>query len=86
MGFTPNKDQLKLIATEVKALGDSGKSVTDTDLYAIAKNIMNIKGEETGQAQGDGCRNGKHGNTNRIGRYSSSTARSMPGASIGNGP
>ena len=30
----------------MKTLGDSGKSVTDTDLYAITKNIMNIKGEE----------------------------------------
>jgi isopropylmalate/citramalate/homocitrate synthase-like protein len=46
MGLQPNKDQLKAIAAEVKALGDSGKSVTDTDLYAISKNIMNIKGEE----------------------------------------
>jgi 2-isopropylmalate synthase len=46
MGLEPNKDQLKLIAAEVKALGDSGKSVTDTDLYAIAKNIMNIHSDE----------------------------------------
>jgi 2-isopropylmalate synthase len=42
MGLNPNKEQLKKIAQEVKSLGDSGKSVTDTDLYAIAKNIMNI--------------------------------------------
>ncbi|MBM3292479.1 2-isopropylmalate synthase [Candidatus Bathyarchaeota archaeon] len=42
MGLKPNKDQLKKIAQEVKSLGDSGKSVTDTDLYAITKNIMNI--------------------------------------------
>jgi len=42
MGLKPNKDQLKEIATRVKTLGDSGKSVTDTDLYAIAKNVMNI--------------------------------------------
>jgi 2-isopropylmalate synthase len=46
MGFHPTKDQLKLIAEAVKTLGDSGKSVTDTDLYAITKNVMNIKGEE----------------------------------------
>ena len=46
MGFQPSKDQLKDIATAVKTLGDSGKSVTDTDLYAIAKNIMNIKSDE----------------------------------------
>jgi len=42
MGLNPNKEQLKKIAQEVKSLGDSGKSVTDTDLYAIAKNTMNI--------------------------------------------
>ncbi len=46
MGFQPNKDQLKMIAEAVKSLGDAGKSVTDTDLYAITKNIMNIKGED----------------------------------------
>ena len=46
MGLQPNKEQLKAIATEVKILGDSGKAVTDTDLYAIAKNIMKIKSNE----------------------------------------
>jgi isopropylmalate/citramalate/homocitrate synthase-like protein len=46
MGLRPDRDQLKAIAAEVKALGDAGKSVTDTDLYAIAKNIMNIKGDD----------------------------------------
>lgn len=46
MGLKPDKEQLKAIATEVKALGDAGKSVTDTDLYAIAKNIMNIKSDD----------------------------------------
>ncbi|MGQ9679150.1 MAG: 2-isopropylmalate synthase [Candidatus Bathyarchaeia archaeon] len=46
MGFKPNREQLKAIAAEVKALGDAGKSVTDTDLYAIAKNIMNIKSDD----------------------------------------
>lgn len=46
MGLQPDKEQLKKIAAAVKELGDEGKSVTDTDLYAIAKNIMNIRGEE----------------------------------------
>jgi isopropylmalate/citramalate/homocitrate synthase-like protein len=46
MGLRPSREQLKIIAEEVKTLGDAGKSVTDTDLYAIAKNIMNIQGND----------------------------------------
>lgn len=46
MGLRPSREQLKIIAEEVKNLGDSGKSVTDTDLYAIAKNIMNIQSND----------------------------------------
>ena len=46
MGLNPNKEQLKRIAEEVKALGDAGKSVTDTDLYAITKNTMNIQSND----------------------------------------
>jgi isopropylmalate/homocitrate/citramalate synthase len=46
LGLEPSRDQLKLIATEVKKLGDTGKIVTDSDLYAIAKNIMEIQKED----------------------------------------
>lgn len=46
MGLRPSREQLKIIAEEVKKLGDSGKSVTDTDLYAITKNIMNIQSND----------------------------------------
>jgi 2-isopropylmalate synthase len=46
LGLEPTRDQLKLIATEVKKLGDTGKIVTDSDLYAIAKNIMEIQKED----------------------------------------
>jgi isopropylmalate/citramalate/homocitrate synthase-like protein len=46
MGLRPSREQLKIIAEEVKNLGDSGKSVTDTDLYAITKNIMNIQSND----------------------------------------
>ena len=42
MGVEPTKEQLKAIAGEVKKLGDTGKTVTDADLYAIAKNTMDI--------------------------------------------
>lgn len=42
MGVDPSREQLKAIAEEVKKLGDTGKTVTDADLYAIAKNIMDI--------------------------------------------
>jgi isopropylmalate/citramalate/homocitrate synthase-like protein len=46
LGLEPNKDQLKMIAAEVKKLGDTGKIVTDADLYAIAKNIMDIQADD----------------------------------------
>jgi len=46
MGFEPNKDQIMSIATEVKKLGDLGKRVTDADLFAITKNIMDVKMED----------------------------------------
>ena len=46
LGLEPNRDQLKIIADEVKRLGDTGKTVTDSDLYAIAKNIMDIQKED----------------------------------------
>jgi 2-isopropylmalate synthase len=46
MGLYPNLDQLKLISTEVKKLGDTGKKMTDADLYAIATNIMETRQED----------------------------------------
>jgi len=46
MGLEPTEDQLKRIAADVKALGDTGKVVTDSDLYAIAKNVMDIRLED----------------------------------------
>jgi isopropylmalate/homocitrate/citramalate synthase len=46
LGLDPTKDQLKTIAIEVKKLGDRGKVVTDADLYAIAKHVMDLKEED----------------------------------------
>jgi len=46
MGLEPSRDQLKAIAAEVKKLGDTGKTVTDADLYAIAKHVMDLKDED----------------------------------------
>ena len=46
MGVPPNKEQLKAISAEVKRLGDMGKKVTDADLYAIARDIMDLKEED----------------------------------------
>jgi D-citramalate synthase len=46
MGLEPTRDQLKAIAAEVKKLGDTGKAVTDADLYAIAKHVMDLKVED----------------------------------------
>ena len=46
MGLEPSPEQLKAISEEVKRLGDMGKKVSDADLYAIARNVMEVKGEE----------------------------------------
>ncbi len=46
MGLEPSPEQLKAISVEVKKLGDTGKVVTDADLYAIAKNIMDIQEDD----------------------------------------
>jgi len=46
LGLDPSRDQLKTIAAEVKKLGDTGKAVTDADLYAIAKHVMDLKEED----------------------------------------
>jgi isopropylmalate/citramalate/homocitrate synthase-like protein len=42
LGLEPTREQLKAVADEVKKLGDTGKVVSDSDLYAIAKNVMDI--------------------------------------------
>jgi len=46
MGFEPTEDQLKTIARRVKSIGDTGKVLTDNDLYAIAKDVMNLRVED----------------------------------------
>lgn len=46
LGLEPTRDQLKAIAAEVKKLGDEGKTVTDTDLYAVAKHVMDLQEED----------------------------------------
>jgi len=46
MGLHPDPQQLKLISAEVKKLGDTGKKVTDADLYAIATNMMDMRHED----------------------------------------
>lgn len=46
MGFEPTEDQLKLIAKRVKSIGDTGKVLTDSDLYAITKDVMNLRVED----------------------------------------
>lgn len=46
MGLKPTREQLKAVAAEVKKLGDTGKVVSDSDLYAIAKNVMDITADD----------------------------------------
>jgi hypothetical protein len=46
MGFEPTEEQLKTIARRVKSIGDTGKVLTDSDLYAITKDVMNIRAED----------------------------------------
>jgi isopropylmalate/homocitrate/citramalate synthase len=46
LGLEPTREQLKAIADEVKKLGDTGKVVSDSDLYAIAKNVMDITADD----------------------------------------
>ncbi|MEM2939697.1 MAG: 2-isopropylmalate synthase, partial [Candidatus Bathyarchaeia archaeon] len=45
-GFHPTEEQLKEIVTRVKELGDKGKTVTDADLFAIARAVMGKTFEE----------------------------------------
>ena len=40
MGLKPKEDSLRLIVDKVKEMGDSGATVTDSDLYQIAVQIM----------------------------------------------
>ena len=46
LGLEVNKDQLNEIFHKVKDLGDKGKTVTDTDLEAIAEYVLNIEQEK----------------------------------------
>jgi 2-isopropylmalate synthase len=45
-GFQPTEEQLKEIVERVKDLGDKGKTVTDADLFAIARAVMGKAYEE----------------------------------------
>ncbi|MCW4020702.1 MAG: 2-isopropylmalate synthase, partial [Candidatus Bathyarchaeota archaeon] len=45
-GIHPTEIQLKEIVNRVKNLGDKGKTVTDADLYAIARTVMGEVAEE----------------------------------------
>ena len=45
-GLKPTSEQLNLIVSKVKELGDKGKMVTDADLLAIARSIMGKVAEE----------------------------------------
>ncbi len=46
LGLEPTREQLKAVADEVKKLGDTGKVISDSDLYAIAKNVMDITADD----------------------------------------
>jgi len=46
VGIHPAEDQLKEIVNRVKDLGDKGKTVTDADLFAIARAVMGEAAEE----------------------------------------
>ena len=45
-GFHPTEEQLKEIVARVKELGDKGKTVTDADLFAIARAVIGASFEE----------------------------------------
>jgi len=45
MGIYPTEDELKRIFTEVKRMGDKGRRVLDSDLAAIAENVMKLPKE-----------------------------------------
>jgi 2-isopropylmalate synthase len=85
MGLEPTEEQLKKIASEVKALGDTGKIVSDSDLYAIAKNVMDIRLEDRVKLQQLLVVTG-----NTITPTASATLlvddKPMTGSGVGNGP
>ena len=43
MGLHPSKDQFDLVYQQVKELGDQGNTLSDTDVYAIAAETMNLE-------------------------------------------
>ncbi len=45
MGLTPKEEHLRLIVDKVKESGDEGRSVTDGDLYNIARSVMGERRE-----------------------------------------
>jgi 2-isopropylmalate synthase len=49
MGLKPKEDSLRLIVERVKELGDQGHSITDSDLYQLAAQIMGGGTAETHQ-------------------------------------
>jgi len=46
MRLHPTETQLREVVRRVKSEGDMGKTVTDADLYDIARDVMNVKGED----------------------------------------
>ena len=40
MGLKPKEESLRLIVDRVKEMGDKGRTITDSDLYQIAVQIM----------------------------------------------
>ena len=43
MGLEPSEDQFTQILEQVKTLGDKGNLISDTDLYAIAAEVMHLE-------------------------------------------
>jgi isopropylmalate/homocitrate/citramalate synthase len=85
MGFEPTEDQLKTIANRVKSIGDTGKVLSDSDLYAIAKDVMNLRVEDRVKLQQFLVVTG-----NTITPTASVTlivdGKPMTGSGVGNGP
>ena len=46
IGINPTEEQLKQIFSEVKRIGDKGRRVLDSDLKAIAENVMKLPKEK----------------------------------------
>lgn len=45
MGLEPNEEQFNQILEQVKTLGDAGNLISDTDLYGVAADVMNLQQE-----------------------------------------